>query len=296
MTIAKELFNRRWWWSTLVVIVGMLFLARLGIWQLDRLEQRRARNAVLAEQLAQPPQDVLALVDKGEPRELANRAAFAQGQLDYDRQVLIKSQILDGQPGVYLVTPLRLAGTDQAILVNRGWIPADLADPSQWARFQEEPAQEWRGYLLPSQKMPDGSTSPIPDTPQREWYRLDVEAIQSQMPYKLLPVVLVLEAEPGRAWDQLPRRLPRNVALDEGSHLSYALQWFAFALMLGIGYIAYVRKHRDETPRRDASREEAARGGSREQEPLESHPDGPAEAGWSDTHAWGSGSPGRSSR
>ncbi len=273
--IVKQLFNRRWWWSTLVVIAGMLFLAKLGLWQLDRLEQRRARNAVLAEQLAQPAQDVLALVAGADPQELANRAAHARGQFDYSRQVVIKSQVMDGQPGVYLVTPLILEGADRAILVNRGWIPAQQADSAQWDQFQEEPREEWQGYLLPSQKMPDGSTSPIPDTPQREWYRLDVEAIQSQMPYELLPVVLVLEAEPGRAWDQLPRRLPRNVALDEGSHLSYALQWFAFALMLGIGYIAYVRKHGREVPSQDED-EDRSQANRR---------DGSAGAGLSDQHA-----------
>ncbi len=273
--IVKQLFNRRWWWSTLVVIAGMLFLAKLGLWQLDRLEQRRARNAVLAEQLAQPAQDVLALVASADPQSLANRAAHARGQFDYEQQVVIKSQVLDGQPGIYLVTPLILEGADRAILVNRGWLPAQQADPAQWAQFQEEPREVWQGYLLPSQKMPDGSTSPIPDTPQREWYRLDVEAIQSQMPYELLPVVLVLEAEPDRPWDQLPRRLPRNVALDEGSHLSYALQWFAFALMLGIGYIAYVRKHGRDTPSQDED----------EGHPQANRRDGSAGTGWSDQHA-----------
>ena len=53
-----KLFNRRWWWTTLLVIAGVAVLIRLGFWQLDRLDQRRAFNAYVAERWNQAPFDV----------------------------------------------------------------------------------------------------------------------------------------------------------------------------------------------------------------------------------------------
>lgn len=235
-------FNRRWWWTTLLVIVAMAVLVRLGQWQLDRLDQRRAKNAQLAAQLAQPPLDVATLLQaEVDPLELHNRKATGRGSFDYQNQIVIKSQLMDGQPGVYIVTPLVLAGGDQAILVNRGWVPFNMADAEFWAQYTEPAAESWTGFLQKSQKMPNGDTTQIPDTPQTEWYRIDIEAIQAQMPYTLLPVYLVLQPEDGRSREQLPKRVEILFDLSEGNHMSYALQWFSFALILGIGYITYVR-------------------------------------------------------
>jgi surfeit locus 1 family protein len=237
-------FNRRWWWTTLLVIAAMAVLVRLGLWQLDRLEQRREKNAQTAAQLAQPPIQLETLLQSDlDPLELHNRKATGRGSFDYQHQLVIKSQLMDGQPGVYIVTPMVLAGGDQAILVNRGWVPFNLADAEFWPQYTEPAAETWTGFLQKSQKMPNGSTTQIPDTPQTEWYRLDIEAIQTQMPYKLLPVYLVLQPEDGRSREQLPRRVKIEFDLGEGNHMSYALQWFSFALILGIGYITYVRSH-----------------------------------------------------
>ncbi len=53
--IIKTLFGRKWWWVTLLVLALMALLARLGVWQFDRLDQRRAENVVLAAALNAPP-------------------------------------------------------------------------------------------------------------------------------------------------------------------------------------------------------------------------------------------------
>jgi surfeit locus 1 family protein len=76
--------------------------------------------------------------------------------------------------------------------------------------------------------------------PKREWYRIDVPLIQQQMPYELLPAFVLQLPEEGRSYDQLPYRI-EPIQLDEGSHLSYSIQWFSFALILAFGYIQFVR-------------------------------------------------------
>ena len=63
---------------------------------------------------------------------------MAHGAFDYARQVSIRNQNYEGQPGVYLVTPLLISGSDKAVLVNRGWIPVGEADPATWHMFDEQ--------------------------------------------------------------------------------------------------------------------------------------------------------------
>ena len=95
------------------------------------------------------------------------------------------------------------------------------------------------GYVALSQELMGRETS-APEEPQAEWYRVDIAAIQAQMPYKLLPIY-VLQAPANNG--ELPFRRERVIDLSEGSHFGYALQWFTFSLGLGIAYVVYVRKN-----------------------------------------------------
>jgi cytochrome oxidase assembly protein ShyY1 len=95
------------------------------------------------------------------------------------------------------------------------------------------------GLVRQSQAPRTGESTP-PPVPQREWYRIDVPAIQAQMPYKLEAAYIEQMPEPGRPIDQVPIRA-EPIALDEGNHLGYSIQWFTFALILGFGYIMLVR-------------------------------------------------------
>ncbi len=249
LAILKAMIGRRWWWKTLLVIAAMVFMAGLGNWQLQRLEQRRAYNAQLLLKLNSAP----IVVDGGplpdEPAELVNRKATVQGRYDFSGQVAIKNQSYLGQPGVYLVTPFQIDGTDQMILVNRGWVPYQEGSSDRWGQFDESPEATLSGYLQKSQKMPNGSTTAVDTLPQEAWFRLDIEAIQTQIAHPLMPVYLDLAPEPGRLSSTLPVRVEPDTALDEGSHLSYAIQWYAFALIAGIVYIGVIRRQEKERHR-----------------------------------------------
>lgn len=245
--ILLKLFSRRWWWTTLLVIAAMAVMVRLGIWQFDRLAQRRAYNAQLTAQLAAAPLDVTAGLDLTNPAALDDRKAEVTGRFDYNHQIGLKNQTLNGQPGYHLVTPLLIEGSEQAILVDRGWIPYQQAEAGDWSQFDEPATGVLTGYLQKSQRRPGGGTSAPSATSQAEWYWLDIDAIQSQMPYPLLPVYLMLSPQAGRSPTALPQRVEPNFDLSEGNHLSYALQWYSFALILGVGYIFYVRKEENET-------------------------------------------------
>lgn len=240
--IIQTLFGRRWWWVTLLVLVLMGVLARLGIWQLDRLEQRREYNRALEAALAAAPVDLTTDSLPAEPSSLKDKSVIATGTYDFDNQLVLTVQNWGGRAGVHLVTPLVLPGGDRAVLVDRGWIPERENNPAGRAKYNENGEIAVEGAAALSQTLPNGRSS-VPEEPQTEWYRVDIAAIARQMPYELLPIY-VLQAPEGN--EQLPFRSEPEIDLSEGPHLSYALQWFIFSLGLGIAYVVYVRKSMKE--------------------------------------------------
>jgi surfeit locus 1 family protein len=242
LSLVRVLFSRRWWWATVVVLLGMALLARLGIWQLDRLEQRRARNAEIVEQLALPPLPLNGQPLPADLTDLKYRRASITGEFDFSHQVGLKNQNWMDAPGIHLITPLPIEGTSQAVLVDRGWLPLDQATPESWEAYDEAGPVTITGFIQTSQTLPGGRSTPTPLVgPQSEWYRVDIQAIQAQMPYELLPVY-VLESPPQGMDTRLPYQVEPEFDLSDGPHLGYAIQWFIFALILGIIYVSYVNK------------------------------------------------------
>jgi surfeit locus 1 family protein len=218
-----------------LVIAGVFFLIRLGLWQLDRLEQRRDFNQFVAARWDQAPYDLTTNQLPGDLSALEYRRVQLVGELDYANQIALKNQFRNDAPGVNLVTPLILPD-GRAVLVARGWVPLSASAPAEWPQFEEPLGAPIIGMIQESQLLP-GATPPT--EPQTEWFRIDIEAIQQQMPYELLPVFVTQLPEPGRSYTTLPNReIPFEIT--EGSHFSYALQWFIFAAILGFGYIQFL--------------------------------------------------------
>jgi surfeit locus 1 family protein len=238
----KALFGRKHLPKTALILAMMAVFIRLGVWQLDRLEQRRAANAVLAAQLAAAPVDINQQAGDGVSAELEDRLATATGTFDFSRQVAVTQQANDGRPGVYLVAPLVLDDGEQAILVNRGWIPLDSADLAARAQFDEPGRVTVSGAIQRSERLPSSARSAVStvDESDQTVFRIDIPALDAWMDeYTLLPVYL-LQA-PG-AGDTLPLGLAQSVDLSEGPHLGYAIQWFAFALIAPLFYLAFMRR------------------------------------------------------
>ncbi len=237
----KALFSRRWLLPTIVVLAGMALLARLGFWQLDRLEQRRAANAQLVTVLEGDP---LHLPQDAIPEDeayLLNRDVVVTGTFDFANEGLHILQMWEGRSGVHLITPLVIEGGETAVLVDRGWIPD--AEVENVAAYAEPTGQVTvNGYVALSetisrQAASDGNSGRA----DNEWYRVDVAAIEAQMPYDLYPFFIV-QLPTDELNQTLPYAQPREIDLSEGSHLSYAVQWFIFSGLLGIIYVTLVRR------------------------------------------------------
>jgi cytochrome oxidase assembly protein ShyY1 len=221
-----------------VVVIAVLVAAtcvNLGLWQLRRLDERRALNAEILDRRSASP---LSIEDvAGNAAAAPYRPATARGRYDVEHEVLVFGRSLDGEAGHHVVTPLLLPGGG-AVLVVRGWVP--FAMQAAPVRAAAPPANEVRveGFLEPDEG--DGSVAPDADGVVRV---LDVEGIASSLPYDVFPLPLQLAEQTPPQPGSLPIPVPMP-ELSEGPHLSYAIQWFSFALVALIGGAILVLRDR----------------------------------------------------
>lgn len=239
--IIRTLFSRKWWWVTLLVLALMALLARLGVWQLERLDERRADNVALATALDATAVSLQPTTISGDLAVWKDRLVVAEGRYDLENQIALIVQNWQGAAGLHLLTPLVLDDGKTAVLVDRGWIPNEEQAPEFWRQYDETGAVSVEGYIALSQIISRATAPSAPSGPRQEWYRVDIAAIQPQMPYELLPVYVV-QSPPTEGNAALPYKQARTVEITEGNHMSYALQWFVFCLGLGTAYLIYINK------------------------------------------------------
>src|SRR5512140_3207848 len=211
-----------------LTVVFAAVCARLGVWQLNRLAERRAWNRHFEERLADVPVPVAALPADSSAGHY--RRVVAHGTFDYASQVALSGRSSQGSPGVHLFTPMRLAN-GMLVLVNRGWVyspDAMTVDPAKW-REREGDTVTVTGY---AETWSGRETAPLPAA-RRVVRALDSAAVARMIGAPVLPYYVVQTSD-NAAGAGRPVRLGEPV-LDDGSHKSYAIQWFSFALIALLG-------------------------------------------------------------
>lgn len=255
------LLTPKWLVGHALALVVVVSFTQFGFWQLRRHEQRAERNAVAEARLAAAPVALdealaaaLAEVAAGAaPRDAfhARRVAVA-GTFEPADEVLRRPVSRGGAPGYHVVTPLALAGDPlgRRLWVERGWVPQELnavpaeeapppagrVDLTGWLRAPDVPPTGWVAALAPRDPA-EGRLDVVA--------YVDVERLADQVDGPTVPAVLLLEAVAPPSPATLPLA-PEAPALGLGSHLGYAIQWFAFTAITLIGYPALLRRARRE--------------------------------------------------
>lgn len=246
-------WSRRGVAATLLAFAVAAVCVRLGVWQLDRLQQRRALNAAVRAQLARPalPLDAARARELArEPERFLYRRVRLRGVFDAERRLVLRSRAHDGRPGVHLVARLRLDDSPYAALVNRGWVPAaDGATPD--AAWPPEPGRVEVEAIVQPLPPDAGESRPVrlqaPGGPLSSYLVLDRgvrDNLAAATHGPLLPARFDrLSASPS-ASPPLPVPAP---TLGEGNHLSYAVQWFSFAAIALGGWLLMLLRARRAT-------------------------------------------------
>jgi surfeit locus 1 family protein len=228
---------------TLAILASALF-ARLGLWQVSRLRERQAFNAVVRSRLDSARAD-FARVPR-DPQRARFRRVRVAGTWDRAHELVLAGRSREGSPGVHLLTPLRLAGSDTALLVNRGWVyapdGATVPDPARWAARGETAALEGFIVQLPP-ALPSARSAGTP--PRLYWIELDSVAAWTGYPLHTMQLVQEGDSLPR---DSTPARIPVP-SLDEGPHRGYAFQWFAFMVIALVGVPVFALTRRGEAER-----------------------------------------------
>lgn len=262
MAMVRALLTGRRLVATIVVILGAIFLSSLGFWQLSRHNQRAALNERITARMSAEP---MALTGETiDPEQWDYRRVTIRGTFDPDQEVVLRNRSYGGITGVHVLTPLRLEGTDDAVLVDRGWLPMEESAPEARVSYAPQPGVVTiEGVARRSQHDLRGPTDPplAPgETRLDAWFRVDVPRIEQQTGYRLLPVFV--EQQPGPNDAPLPRRTA-TTDLGFGSHLGYAVQWFSFAVILLVTYLVLIyqqlQRERLDTGPAEAQRAPEAR-------------------------------------
>lgn len=230
--------NRRTLIGCVVAAGAAALFARLGVWQLHRLGERRAFNTQFEQRLAAAPAPLDSI-----PSDTAlakYRRVRLHGTFDYDHQFVITGRSRDGAPGVFLITPLRPDSGARAVLVNRGWVYSPDASSVNKSLWLEAERTTVDGFIEPMAAHTSGG--PQSATNPRAWRELDYARASAELPYPIAPFTVV-ELANGPRPNGAPTRLELP-AMDDGPHLSYAIQWFTFAAiaLYGALYLLWLER------------------------------------------------------
>jgi len=217
----------------------------LGRWQLRRLAERRAHNLEVLRAREAPPVNLNDEPPAGNriaAEELVYRRVSTAGTYDHSRAIVLRGRVFQGTPGVYLVTPLILAGKDTAVLVNRGFVPAADAFHIDHTELDRPASTTVTGVAILIPVLPDEEGAvPIVSDGDTTWRRLERRAVTSRFPYPVLPVVIMADPSSDSTGSGYPLGLGPEPITD-GPHLSYAIQWFSFAAIALIGGGLWLRR------------------------------------------------------
>jgi surfeit locus 1 family protein len=206
--------------TTVAAVLFIALTVSLGRWQVDRAAEKTRRQALFDARMVETPVVLTGSVPSAEP--LMYRRVRAAGEWIAARQVFVDNQVRDGRAGFHVVTPLRLEGTGEAVLVNRGWI-ARAPDYPRAPRVDVPAGRvEVTGVATrPPERFLELGTQTIAG---EVWQNLSIERFRERTGIAVLPVVLLADAPaPGLA--SVREKPDTGVA----KHQEYALTWFSLA-------------------------------------------------------------------
>ncbi len=222
--------TKRLWIATLGAIVGISATLALGAWQLGRAQDKLALQAVIEQRKSLAPIAQSALPAASSPGELVHRPVVLRGTWVARHTVFLDNRQMQGKPGFYVVTPLKLEGSDRAVLVERGWVQRNFIDREKLPAVDTPSGPvELQGRLAPPPaklyEFAGAGRGPIRQN-------LDLAQFGAETGLALLDLAVQQTGAPSEG---LLRDWPRPASGVE-KHYGYAFQWWALSALIAILY------------------------------------------------------------
>ena len=248
----------RVWVVTLAALLALSATVSLGRWQLSRAAQKEALQAEIEAQQQRPPLDQVTFLAIDKPADALHRPVRLRGLWLAAQTVYLDNRQMHGVPGFYVLTPFALEGSEQTVMIQRGWIQRNFTDRAQLMPV-ETPAGlvEVTGRIAPppahllelgkpaasalaaaSASVPEAAPAgeaaqpAVGSSPIRQ--NLDLEAFRSETRLPLRTDLTLQQI--GAASEGLQRDWPAP-ALGVEKHYGYAFQWFGLAALVVILYV-----------------------------------------------------------
>jgi surfeit locus 1 family protein len=234
--MTKPARSARFWIVTAAALLMTALTFSLGQWQLDRAAQKQALQASLEQKKALAPltQADLLAAEVGSGQEVqtfmeVDRLIDLSGRWQPEQTIYLDNRPMNARPGFWVLTPLRLTGSDKVVLVQRGWIPRNFQDRTALAPIETpEETVTLRGRMAPA---PAKLYAFKGEDTGRIRQNLDIADFAAESGLPLLPV-LVIQVDADSEGLQRNWAAP-NIGVDK--HHGYAFQWFGLcALVLGL--------------------------------------------------------------
>ena len=220
----------RFWVVTLAALLGVAVTLSLGRWQLGRAAEKQAWQASIDARAQLPVIDARSLAGMPDSDELLHRRVEAVGQWTPEHTVFLDNRQMNGRPGFFVLTPLRL-DNGAVVLVQRGWAPRNFEDRMRVPQIAS-PAGLVRvqGRIVPAPSklydMGEAGTGAIRQN-------LDLAQFRAETGLALLTVTI---QQAGASGEGLTRDWPQiNSGVDK--HYGYAFQWFGLCALITLLYV-----------------------------------------------------------
>ena len=239
----RFLLRPSWVLLHVTVVATIVLMINLGLWQFDRYHERLDFNEIVSARIEAQPQDLNELLLEIETGAKTTNEAewlnvFASGEYLDEQTVNAVNRSQGGFSGVDPLTPMRIAGGNQLVLVNRGFI-------AQSAQNQESaPAPVGTVEILSRVRVSEvrktGGLSDPTDGVLKEVINIDLNRLAQQIQGLNTEIFIeVLKTNPADSMLLVPIADP---ILSSGSHLSYTAQWFIFSVFVAAGWVVVVRR------------------------------------------------------
>ncbi|WP_426762787.1 SURF1 family protein [Pseudarthrobacter sp. 1G09] len=253
----RFLFSSKWLGYLLLAAIFATACVFLGRWQMDRRAETLAEINRVVSNYSATPIPFTAARDQFSQLDPAKEwtQVQLQGTYDADGQRIVRNRPLNGQPGYEVVVPFKLA-SGETVIIDRGWLPIGNNNPGSPDSVPAPPSGEVTAVV----RLKHGEPELQRGAPQGQLASIDLPTYAAQLGYPVLTGAYGQLASETPAAADMPVAFPKP-STEEGTHLSYSLQWFAFGVLMFVGF-GYAARQQARNAAIDAEEDEAEEAGT----------------------------------